>query len=210
MDVVDEVVGEMDEVGNEVVDEVDEVVVEVDDEVVGKVDDVVDETDKVDEMVDEVDDEVDEVEDEVDGVVDEVKEAVDELVDEEAVDEEALAARSGGQAMEQDDVVLKVPQPETTTTRAGTPQAPIYIRIVRLGLRDRTSDSIWSWFRRRTNCTDVPQSIEDQKEYADLEEVSRQSAQDRERVKKGRDQQRANVEMLRRAKGEVEKLRAEG
>ena len=68
---------------------------------------------------------------------------------------------------------------------------------------------IWDWFKTRSNCTDVPRSAEDEKEFRELAVVFRQSAVDRERVKKGVDEQKANDEMLKRARGEVEKLRAE-
>jgi Mitochondrial ribosomal protein L51 / S25 / CI-B8 domain len=132
----------------------------------------------------------------------------------EAADLETLADLSKGSTTGNDEVVLKEPQPEVSVNanaNAGEqpPRPPIYTRSVTVGVKDRTASQIWNWFKMQTNCTDVPRSAEDDNEYRQLARVFSQSAMDRRRVKKGVDERKANDEMLKRARGEVEKLRAE-
>ena len=133
----------------------------------------------------------------------------------EAADRETLAEISGQRTADDekvvfnDEVILKEPLPQATPDSGEQPPAPIHIRNVMLGVKNRSSTEIWDWFKTRTNCTDVPRSMEDEKEFRELEVVVQQSAIDRERVKKGVDERKANDEMLKRARGEVEKLRAE-
>jgi hypothetical protein len=123
-------------------------------------------------------------------------------------DKETLAERSAKRTADDDAVVLKEPQPEADAIGGSTP-APIYTRSVTLGVKNRTASQIWNWFKMRTNCTEVPRSAEDETEFRELAGVLSRSAMDRGRVKKGVDERKANDEMLRRARGEVEKLRAE-
>lgn len=132
----------------------------------------------------------------------------------EAADPETLADLSKGSTTSNDEVVLKEPQPEVSAdanANAGEqpPRPPIYTRSVTVGVKDRTASQIWNWFKMQTNCTDVPRLAEDENEYRQLARVFSQSAMDRRRVKKGVDERKANDEMLKRARGEVEKLRAE-
>lgn len=129
--------------------------------------------------------------------------------DVEAEKTEPLGDRERPRTADDDEVVLKAPQPEASTNPGEAPPAPVYTRSVTLGIKDRTASQIWNWFKMRTNCTDVPRPAEDQKDYDRLSWVLRRSAWDRERVKKGVDERKANDEMLRRARGEVEKLKAE-
>jgi hypothetical protein len=133
----------------------------------------------------------------------------DEELEREAEDRETLAERAVVRTADDDEVVLKEPQPEASTVEGEEPPPPIYTRSVTLGVKDRTASQIWNWFKMRTNCTEVPRSAEDQKEFDGLSVRFRNSAADRRRVKKGVDERKANDEMLRRARGEVEKLRAE-
>lgn len=123
-------------------------------------------------------------------------------------DKETLAERPAKRTADDDTVVLKEPQPEADAIGGSTP-APIYTRSVTLGVKNRTASQIWNWFKMRTNCTEVPRSAEDETEFRELAGVLSRSAMDRGRVKKGVDERKANDEMLRRARGEVEKLRAE-
>jgi hypothetical protein len=123
-------------------------------------------------------------------------------------DKETLAERPAKRTADDDAVVLKEPQPEADAIGGSTP-APIYTRSVTLGVKNRTASQIWNWFKMRTNCTEVPRSAEDETAFRELAGVLSRSAMDRGRVKKGVDERKANDEMLRRARGEVEKLRAE-
>lgn len=127
----------------------------------------------------------------------------------EAEDTESLGDRERSRTADDDEVALKEPQPATSINPGEAPSALVYTRSVTLGIKDRTASQIWNWFKMRTNCTDVPRSQEDQNGYDQMSWVLRQSAWDRERVKKGVDERKANDEMLRRARGEVEKLKAE-
>jgi hypothetical protein len=145
-----------------------------------------------------------------DGMISEEEEEEEELEREaEAADMETLADLSGQWTVDDGEVVLKEPQPEASADTGDQPPAPMYTLIVTLGVKDRTASQIWNWFKTRTNCTEVPRSVEDEKEYKELAGVFSQSAMDRRRVKKGVDERKANDEMLRRARGEVEKLKAE-
>ena len=103
-----------------------------------------------------------------------------------------------------DEVVLKDPQPT-----ASSEKLPIYTRSCTLGIKDRTAGQIWNWFKHRTRCVAVERSEEDRKEYVELKAVFSQSEEDRLRVKKGIDEMKASKQMLARAKGEAEKLKAE-
>ena len=103
-----------------------------------------------------------------------------------------------------DEVVLKDPQPP-----ASSEKLPIYTRSCTLGIKDRTAGQIWNWFQHRTRCLAVERSEEDRKEYVELKAVFSQSEEDRLRVKKGIDEMKASKQMLARAKGEAEKLKAE-
>ena len=103
-----------------------------------------------------------------------------------------------------DEVVLKDPQPT-----ASSEKLPIYTRSCTLGIKDRTAGQIWNWFQHRTRCVAVERSEEDRKEYVELKAVFSQSEEDWLRVKKGIDEMKASKQMLARAKGEAEKLKAE-
>jgi hypothetical protein len=144
------------------------------------------------------------------GKVEEEQEEGEELErNVEAEDTEALGDRERPRTADDDEVVLKEPQPAASMNPGEAPSALVYTRSVTLGIKDRTASQIWNWFKIRTNCTDVPRSQEDQEGYDQMSWVLRRSAWDRERVKKGVDERKANDEMLRRARGEVEKLKAE-
>jgi hypothetical protein len=142
-------------------------------------------------------------------VEDEQKEEQDGGRDVEADDTETLGDRERRRTADDDEVVLKEPQPKTSASLGEAPSTPLYTRSVTLGIKDRTASQIWNWFKMRTNYTDVPRSHQDQNDYDKLSWVLRRSACDRERVRKGVDERKANDEMLRRARGEVEKLKAE-
>jgi hypothetical protein len=124
-------------------------------------------------------------------------------------DGETLAERPAKRTADDDAVVLKEPRPGADVMDGSSPLAPIYTRSVTLGVKNRTASQIWNWFKMRTNCTEVPRSAEDETEFRKLAGMLSRSAMDRGRVKKGVDERKANDEMLRRARGEVEKLRAE-
>jgi hypothetical protein len=129
--------------------------------------------------------------------------------DGEAEDAESRGGRERRRTADDDEVVLKEPQPKTPGSPGEAPSTPLYTRSVTLGIKDRTASQIWNWFKMRTNCTDVPRSHQDQNDYDKLSWVLRRSAWDRERVKKGVDERKANDEMLRRARGEAEKLQGQ-
>jgi hypothetical protein len=139
-----------------------------------------------------------------------------ELTDDENSDMErekqdggALAERPAKRTADDDAVVLKELPAEADAMDGSNPPALIYTRSVTLGVKNRTASQIWNWFKMRTNCVEVPRSVEDETEFRKLAGMFSRSAIDRERVKKGVDERKANDEMLRRARGEVEKLRAE-
>ena len=109
-----------------------------------------------------------------------------------------------------DDVVLKVPQPPASTTKAANPPAPVYTRDVTLSLHSRNATAIWKWFRARTKCVGVPQTARDRRERREVAEQAKRSEEDRVRVKAGMDALRSKDVLLKRARAEAEKMRAEG
>lgn len=120
-------------------------------------------------------------------------------------------SREGVPTASDDEVTLKQPEPTSPSPDSAKciSLPPIYTRTTTLNLKDRTPAQIWFWFKQRTHCTDVPRSAEDEKEIAELAGIFGRAGEDRIRVKKGVDEKRANEEMLRRARGELEELRSE-
>jgi hypothetical protein len=97
------------------------------------------------------------------------------------------------------------PVPATKTTT----KSPLSTRTVSLPVINRRAFELWYWFQKRTKCIDVPESAADKQVAEELAQHAVKADEDRIRVKTGLDAVRAKELMLKRARGDLERMRAE-
>jgi len=82
-------------------------------------------------------------------------------------------------------------------------------RTISLPILNRPAGALWFWFQQRTKCIDVPESNADRQLAQELAEEAVKGEEDRQRVKKRIDQIKAREEMLKLARREVDRMKAE-
>lgn len=89
------------------------------------------------------------------------------------------------------------------------PPPLISTRTISLPTLNRPAGALWFWFQQRTKCVDVPESNADKRLARELAEHAVKAEEDRKRVKKGIDAMKRQELMLKMARGEVERMRAD-
>lgn len=82
-------------------------------------------------------------------------------------------------------------------------------RTATFDCRGKSAAKIWSWLKNEIGAVSVPISEEDKKRKEELQVFRRQSEIDRERVRKSVEAMKMHEQMLRKAKGDAEKMRQE-
>ncbi|KAF7507727.1 hypothetical protein GJ744_010156 [Endocarpon pusillum] len=99
------------------------------------------------------------------------------------------------------------PLPSVSTSENARPL--ISTRTISLPTLNRPAGALWFWFQQRTKCVDVPESDADKRLARELAKHAVKAEEDRKRVKKGIDAMKRQELMLKMARGEVERMRAD-
>jgi hypothetical protein len=105
------------------------------------------------------------------------------------------------------------PQPNPSPSEQPQPPPPepplTSTRTISLPVLNRPAGALWFWFQQRTKCIDVPESEADKQLAVELAEKAARAEEDRRRVKKAIDHVKTQELMLKIARGEVDRMRAE-
>ena len=107
-----------------------------------------------------------------------------------------------GQSYE--DFLSTSPQESSSTTQTATST-----RSTTLPTRNLSANAIYNWLAQTCNLIPVPTTPEDKARRDELAAFKAKAEQDREKVKKGMDEKRNHDAMLRRARGDAERMRGE-
>ena len=99
-----------------------------------------------------------------------------------------------------------------TSTTPSSSSSSSSLRTVSLSTDNRTAPQLWRWFRQQTGCVEfstTPTAAEDEEIAAKLADHAVGAEEDRRRVKKEMDKQKAQKDMLNAARREVGRMKEE-